>query len=73
MSSQVEQLVREGAARLVARAGEARGATPESLAPRVRASLDKYLLRHRPDASAREVSEFIDALRADELLLAWAC
>jgi len=73
MSSQVEQLVREGAGRLLARAAEARGATPEALAPRVRASLDKYLLRHRPDASAREVAEFIDALRADELLLVWAC
>jgi RNA polymerase sigma-70 factor, ECF subfamily len=73
MSSQVEQLVREGAGRLLARAADARGASAETLVPRVRATLDKYLLRHRPDASAREVNEFLDALRADELLLVWAC
>lgn len=73
MSSQVEQLVREGAGRLLARAADARGASAEALAPRVRATLDKYLLRHRPDASAREVADFLDSLRADELLLVWAC
>ena len=65
--------MREGAGRVLARAGDARGASAEALVPRVRATLDKYLLRHRPDASAREVAEFIDALRADELLLVWAC
>jgi RNA polymerase sigma-70 factor (ECF subfamily) len=39
----------------------------------VRASVEKYLLRHKPDASAREVTDFIDALHADELLLVVAC
>jgi RNA polymerase sigma-70 factor (ECF subfamily) len=73
MASQVEQLVREGAGRLLARASEARGASAEAVAPRLRATLDKYLLRHRPEAAAREVAEFLDALRADELLLVWAC
>ncbi len=73
MSSQVEQLVREGAGRLLARASEARGAWAEAGAARQRATLDKYLLRHRPEAAAREVAEFLDALRADELLLVWAC
>jgi len=73
MSLQVEQLVREGAGRLLARAASARGASAEALMPRLRATLDKYLLRHRPDAPAREVGAFLDALRADELLLVWAC
>jgi hypothetical protein len=73
MALEVEQLVREGAGRLLARATEARGAEVSTLAPRLRTTLDKYLLRHRPDASAREVAEFLDALRADELLLVWAC
>jgi RNA polymerase sigma-70 factor (ECF subfamily) len=73
MSSQVEQLVREGAGRLLARAAEARGASAEAVTPRLRATLDKYLLRHRPAASAKEIDEFLDALRADELLLVAAC
>jgi RNA polymerase sigma-70 factor len=73
MPSDIEHLVREGAARLVARAADARSLTAEAVAPRVRASLEKYLLRHRPDASAREVAEFVDALHADELLLVVAC
>ena len=73
MPSNVEQLVKEGAARLLARATEARRLKPEEVAPRVRASLEKYLLRGRADASAKEVGDFIDSLRADELLLVLAC
>jgi len=73
MPSNVEQLVSEGAARLLARAVESRRLRPEWVAPRVRASLEKYLLSKRPDASDGEVGEFIDSLRADELLLVLAC
>ena len=73
MSTPVEQLVREGAGRLLARAAAARGATAEAVAPRLRATLDKYLLRHRPAAAPAEVAAFLDALRADEFLLVWAC
>jgi RNA polymerase sigma-70 factor len=73
MPSNVEQFVNDGAARLLARAADARRFRLEWVAPRVRASLEKYLLRHSPDASEREVAEFIDALRADELLLVLAC
>jgi len=73
MASNVEQMVREGAARLVARAGDARGAEPGRVAARVRASLDKYLLRHSPDPRAEEVASFVDSMHADELLLVLAC
>jgi RNA polymerase sigma-70 factor, ECF subfamily len=73
MASNVEHLVREGAARLVARAAEARGAGAEGVASRVRSSLDKYLLRHNPGARAEEIESFIDSMRADELLLVLAC
>ncbi|HEU4595079.1 MAG TPA: sigma-70 family RNA polymerase sigma factor [Pyrinomonadaceae bacterium] len=73
MPTNVEQLLSEGTARLLARAEESRALAPEVVAPRVRATLEKYLLRHRADASAQEVVEFLDALHADELLLVVAC
>ena len=73
MPTDIEQLVREGAGRLLARAGGVRAFDAEALAPRVRASVEKYLLRHKPEASAAEVNEFIDALHAEELVLVVAC
>jgi RNA polymerase sigma-70 factor (ECF subfamily) len=73
MPTNVEQLAAEGALRLASRAASGRTAEAGAVAARVRASVEKYLLRHRPDASAREVNDFIDALHADELLLVVAC
>jgi RNA polymerase sigma-70 factor (ECF subfamily) len=73
MPTNVEQLVREGAERLLARAAGVRTLDAETVAVRVRATVEKYLLRHRPQASAKEVSEFIAALHAEELLLVVAC
>jgi RNA polymerase sigma-70 factor (ECF subfamily) len=35
--------------------------------------LEKYLLRHRPEASAEEIDGFLDALRADDVCLVVAC
>ena len=43
------------------------------MVPRVRSSVEKYLLRHRPEAGAAEVESFVDSLHADELLLVVAC
>lgn len=73
MPRDIEQLLREGAARLVARAGESRALGADAVLPRVRATTEKYLLRHQPDAPAKEVGEFIDRLHADEFLLVVAC
>ena len=73
MPTDIEQLVREGAGRLLARAGDTRSLDAAALAPRVRATVEKYLLRHSPRASAREVAGFIDALHADELVTVVAC
>jgi RNA polymerase sigma-70 factor (ECF subfamily) len=73
MPLDLEQLVREGAERLLARAGEVRALDAGAVGPRVRASVEKYLLRHAPQSGAREVGAFIDALHADELLLVVAC
>ena len=70
---QVQKLVDEGAARLLARAAHARALNVETLAPRVRAALDKYLLSNKANASAREINEFMDGLHADDLCLIVAC
>lgn len=73
MPSNVEQLVAEGAERLLARAGSGRALDAGAVASRVRATVEKYLLRHRPGASDREVGAFVDSLHAEELLLVIAC
>ncbi|HYY98313.1 MAG TPA: sigma-70 family RNA polymerase sigma factor [Pyrinomonadaceae bacterium] len=73
MPTNVEQFVAEGARRLAGRAPGRRAPDARALAARVRASVEKYLLRHKPEASAREVADFIDALHADELMLVVAC
>ncbi len=72
-NAQTQRLVNEGAARLLARAADARSLEVEALATRVRAALDKYLLAHDANASADAVNEFIDALHADDLCLIVAC
>lgn len=68
-----EQLLREGTARLLGRAADARALDTAALLPRVSGVLEKYLLRHRPEASAAEINGFLDALRADDLCLVVAC
>jgi RNA polymerase sigma-70 factor (ECF subfamily) len=73
MPSNVEQLVAEGAKRLLARAGGVRALDAAAVAPRVRAAVEKYLLRHRPEAPDEEVGAFVDGLHAEELLLVIAC
>jgi RNA polymerase sigma-70 factor len=72
-STQVQKLVDEGAARLLARATDARSLGVEVLATRVRATLDKYLLSHSENISAQEMSDFMDGLHADDLCLIIAC
>jgi RNA polymerase sigma-70 factor (ECF subfamily) len=73
MPTNVEQLIAEGSTRLLARSKRARKPESRTVAARVRATVEKYLLKHLPDASAGEVGDFIDGLHADELLLVVAC
>jgi len=69
-----EQLLREGTARLLARATPgARAPGAAMLVPRVRDVLEKYLLRRQPEASVEEIDKFLNALRADDLCLVVAC
>lgn len=72
-TANIEELVRDGTARLLARASEARALDPASLMPRVRATLEKYFLRDHPVPSAAAVEQFLDKLHADELVLVVAC
>ncbi|HKR01299.1 MAG TPA: sigma-70 family RNA polymerase sigma factor [Pyrinomonadaceae bacterium] len=72
-NAQTQKLVRDGTTRLIERATDARSLDEDALVTRVRAALDKYLLSSAPDASVQAVSEFIDALHADDLCLIVAC
>jgi RNA polymerase sigma-70 factor, ECF subfamily len=72
-SRQIETLVNEGAARLLARATDSRSLKSEFLAPRIAAAADKYLLRNDPNTPREEISKFIDEMQADDLCLIIAC
>jgi len=70
---QLEDLVAEGARRLLSRATSTFVLGIDEIAPRVRTSVDKYLLRDDANAAADSISSFIDKLQADDLCLIVAC
>ena len=70
---QIEQLVKQGTARLIARAAESRSLAVDALAPRVTAAIEKYLLRDDPNTAPAEINKFIDEMQADDLCLIVAC
>lgn len=72
-SSQIENLIAEGARRLLSRAGEHYSLSIEDVIPRVKGSVEKYLLRDSPDAREAAIAEFLDQLQAGDLCLAVAC
>jgi RNA polymerase sigma-70 factor (ECF subfamily) len=72
-AAELERTVRDGAARLVARASDARRLDAAALQPRVANVVAKYVLRDEPRAPAARVAKFIDGLRADDLCLVVAC
>lgn len=69
----IERLLSEGAEDLLARASDDHSLTGETLIPRIRAAIDKYLLRDTQRASAQEITDFINKLQADDLCLIVAC
>lgn len=76
MSLRSEQITNEisaGAKRLRARAAEAHSLDLESLIPRVKAAVEKYLLKDDENASNESIAGFIDGLQADDLCLIVAC
>jgi RNA polymerase sigma-70 factor (ECF subfamily) len=72
-SVEIERLVKDGAGRLLARASDSRSLSVEALAPRLRAALEKYLLRDDPATPAAELKKFVDEMQADDLCLIIAC
>ena len=71
--AQTEKLVTLGTSRLIARAEDTRSLVVEKLAGRVRAAVEKYLLRDEPSASSEAINVFMDSLHADDLCLIVAC
>ena len=57
----------DGVSRLLSRAVDARGLGVGDLRPRVAAALGKYLLKDNENAERRDVSAFVDELRADDV------
>ncbi|MEP6568893.1 MAG: sigma-70 family RNA polymerase sigma factor [Acidobacteriota bacterium] len=72
-TEQIERLFSESAGRLLARAADSHGVSVETLIPRVRAAVGKYILRDEPEASFQGIQDFIDKLQADDLCLIVAC
>ena len=72
-SHQIQMLLTEGAARLLARASDSRSLAQESLVPRISAAVEKYLIRDDPNTPKAEISKFIDEMQADDLCLIIAC
>ncbi|MCA1575275.1 MAG: sigma-70 family RNA polymerase sigma factor [Acidobacteria bacterium] len=72
-SEQIQNLLVAGAKRLLARATESRSLDSDSLAPRIKSSVDKYLLKDDENASDQSIAEFIDELQATDLCLIVAC
>jgi RNA polymerase sigma-70 factor (ECF subfamily) len=72
-AEELGRTLRDGAARLVARASDARRLDAATLHPRVGKVVKKYVLRDEPEATAARVAKFIDGLRADDLCLVVAC
>ena len=73
MEAEIQRLVNEGAGRLLARASDNRSLSRESLAPRISAAVEKYLLRDDPNTPRDEIAKFIDDMQADDLCLIIAC
>lgn len=72
-SEQIETLLVNGAKRLLARAGESHALDEAALVPRIKAIVEKYLLKDEENASPESIAEFCEGLQADDLCLIVAC
>jgi len=72
-NEQIETLLAAAAKRLIARAGESRSLDALALVPRIKAAVEKYLLKDDENASSKAIDEFCDGLQADDLCLIVAC
>lgn len=72
-AEEIEKTLAANAARLLARASDTYSVSVEMLVPRIRAAVEKYLLRDNADSPPADVNEFVDKLQADDLCLIVAC
>lgn len=70
---QIDELVLGAARRLLARAENTRGLDTVPLTGRMRAAIEKYVLRDAPAATDADINRFCDGLHADDLCLVIAC
>jgi RNA polymerase sigma-70 factor, ECF subfamily len=70
---QIDGLIQAGAQRLLARATNSRRLDAGSLGSRLRAGVEKYVLRDNPSAGPAPIDKFMDGLHADDLCLVIAC
>ena len=73
MNTGIENLLNEGAGRLLARAADNRSLSRDVLLPRITAAVEKYLLKDNANTPHAEISKFIDEMQADDLCLIIAC
>ncbi|MEP6718266.1 MAG: sigma-70 family RNA polymerase sigma factor [bacterium] len=72
-AEETEKALAAAAARLMARASDNYSVSAVTLAPRIRAAVEKYLFRDNAEASIADVNDFVDKLQADDLCLIVAC
>ena len=72
-NEQTQQLYSQGVARLLARATDHYGIAREILEPRIKAAVEKYILKYDENAQTKTLNDFIDSLQADDLCLIAAC
>jgi RNA polymerase sigma-70 factor len=72
-TEQIEEVLAEGASQVLARATDSHSLTDGSLRSRIRAAVEKYLLRDDPETPVGAIKDFIDKLQADDLCLIVAC
>jgi RNA polymerase sigma-70 factor (ECF subfamily) len=70
---QIQNLFVTGARRLLGRATESHSLDADALVPRIKSSVEKYLLRDDENAADQSIAKFIDELQADDLCLIVAC
>ena len=70
---QIDGLILAGAQRLLARSANMRGLEAALVAPRLHASVKKYILKDDPTPAPATIDKFIDGLHADDLVLVIAC
>ena len=63
----------EAVSRLISRAADARGLGSRDIRPRVDSALGKYLFKENENAERRDITAFVDEIRADDLCLIIAC